>query len=217
MTGSLLSKPQDGEPVRFLVLVSGQGTTLQALIHAERLDQLKGGRIAGVLSDRPGAYALNRAEAAGIPVYTLPRKAPEVLSVGILHIAQTLKADLIVLAGFLSILQGDLLKVYQGRVINLHPSLLPAFGGRGMYGERVHRAVLAAGVSESGCTVHIVDAGTDTGPILLQRRVPVLPEDSPQDLAERVHRVEREAIVAATAAQVSQIHQERIMPGGGVL
>jgi phosphoribosylglycinamide formyltransferase-1 len=212
MKESLLSKPRRGKPVRILVLVSGQGTTLQALLHAERQDRLKGGRIEAVFSDRPGVYALERAEAAGIPGYTLPGKPLQELSEGILHIARTLQADLIILAGFLSILKGDLLRVYKGRMINLHPSLLPAFGGRGMYGERVHRAVLAAGVHESGCTVHIVDAGTDTGPILLQRRVPVLPGDSPQDLAERVHQAEQGAIVEAAAAQVNRIRQEGMIP-----
>lgn len=197
------------------MLVSGQGTTLQALIHAEREGRLDGGRIEAVFSDRPGVYALERAKVAGIPVYTaqdLPGKPPQELSEGILHIARTVQADLIILAGFLSILAGDLLRVYKGRMINLHPSLLPAFGGRGMYGERVHQAVLAAGVGESGCTVHIVDAGTDTGPILLQRRVPVLPGDSPQDLAERVHLVEQGVIVEAAAILVRRIRQEGIIP-----
>ena len=201
--------------MRIVVLVSGQGTTLQALIHAERQGLLTGGRIEAVFSDRPGVYALERAEAAGIPVYTLqdlPGKPGQELSEGILHIARTVQADLIILAGFLSILKGDLLRVYRGKMINLHPSLLPAFGGRGMYGERVHRAVLAAGVYESGCTVHIVEAGTDTGPILLQRRVPVLPGDSPQDLAKRVHQAEQGAIVEATVAQVSRIRQEGMIP-----
>ncbi|MHB9291905.1 phosphoribosylglycinamide formyltransferase 1 [Hollandina sp. SP2] len=212
MKPSVLSKPGSDEAVRILVLVSGNGTTLQALINAERQGRLHGGRIEAVLADRPGAYALERAKRAGIPVYTLPGKPRRELSAGILYIARTVVADLIILAGFLSILEGDLLRVYREKMINLHPSLLPAFGGRGMYGERVHQAVLAAGADESGCTVHIVDAGTDTGPILLQRRVPVLPGDSPQDLAERVRPVEQEALVEATALLVNRIRQARIIP-----
>ncbi|MDR2797826.1 MAG: phosphoribosylglycinamide formyltransferase [Treponema sp.] len=215
MKRSALSKPGNGELVRIVVLVSGNGTTLQALIDAERQGCLGGGSIEAVLTDRPGVYALERAKVAGIPVYTaqdLPGKPQQELSDWILHIARTVEADLIILAGFLSILAGDLLKMYRERMINLHPSLLPAFGGQGMYGERVHRAVLAAGARESGCTVHIVDAGTDTGPILLQRRVPVLPGDSPQDLAERVHQAEQAAIVEAAAFLVSRIRQERIIP-----
>jgi phosphoribosylglycinamide formyltransferase-1 len=198
-----------------VVLVSGKGTTLQALIDAERQGRLGGGRIAAVLTDRPGVYALERARVAGIPVYTaqnLQGKSGQALSDWILHSARTIEADLIILAGFLSILAGDLLRVYKGRMINLHPSLLPAFGGPGMYGERVHRAVLAAGAGESGCTVHIVDAGTDTGPILLQRRVPVLPGDGPGDLAERVHRAEWGAIVEATEILVSRIREEKDNP-----
>ncbi|MDR1985373.1 MAG: phosphoribosylglycinamide formyltransferase [Treponema sp.] len=198
--------------MRILVLVSGNGTTLQALIDAEGQGRLEGGRIEAVLADRPGAYALERAKAAGIPVYTLPGKPGQALSEGILHIARTVAADLIILAGFLSILAGDLLRVYRERIINLHPSLLPAFGGPGMYGERVHRAVLAAGADESGCTVHIVDPGTDTGPILLQRRVPVLPGDSPQDLAERVRPVEQGALVEAAALLVKRIRQAKLIP-----
>jgi phosphoribosylglycinamide formyltransferase-1 len=105
----------------------------------------------------------------------------------------------VVLAGFLSILAGEFIHAYGGRIINLHPSLLPKCGGPGMYGLRVHRAVLAAGEQESGCTVHLVDAGTDTGPILLQRRVPVLAGDTPERLAERIHREEHSAIVEAAA------------------
>jgi phosphoribosylglycinamide formyltransferase-1 len=215
MKPSVLPKPGGDEPVRILVLVSGKGTTLQALIHAERRGALAGGCIEAVLTDRPGVYALERAQAAGIPVYTaqdLPRIASQGFSERILHVARTLRADLIILAGFLSILKGEVLRVYRGRMINLHPSLLPQFGGPGMYGERVHRAVLAAGAAESGCTVHGVDAGIDTGPILLQRRVPVLPGDSPQTLGERVHRAEQDAIVEATALMVHRIRQERISP-----
>ncbi|MDR2394036.1 MAG: phosphoribosylglycinamide formyltransferase [Treponema sp.] len=212
MKHSVLPKPVRDEVVRILVLVSGNGTTLQALIQAEHQGRLGGGGIEAVLTDRPGVYALERATVAGIPVYTaqdLPGKSPQALSDCILHRALTVRADLIILAGFLSILRGDILRVYRGRMINLHPSLLPKFGGPGMYGERVHRAVLAAGAGESGCTVHLVDAGTDTGPILLQRRVPVLPGDSPQDLGERVHRAEQGAIVEATALMVRRIRQER--------
>ena len=101
------------------------------------------------------------------------------------------------LAGFLSILRGPLIAAYAGKIINLHPSLLPKYGGPGMYGERVHRAVLAAGETESGCTVHLVDEGTDTGPILLQRKVPVLPGDDADTLAQRIHAEEHAAIVDA--------------------
>jgi phosphoribosylglycinamide formyltransferase-1 len=123
----------------------------------------------------------------------------------VLNICRERRIGLIVLAGFLSILEGDIIREYAGRILNLHPSLLPKFGGEGMYGERVHRAVLDAGETESGCTVHLVDAGTDTGPILLQRRVPVLPGDSPSSLAERIHGEEHTAIVEAARMLIERI------------
>jgi phosphoribosylglycinamide formyltransferase-1 len=195
-----------------LVLVSGSGTNLQALLDAEKQGRLGPGRIAAAVSDRGGAYALQRAEAAGVPALTEPvdlslsrEERRRDLSRRILGIARKREIGLVVLAGFLSILEGELIQVYGGRIINLHPSLLPKFGGPGMYGLRVHTAVLAAGEKESGCTVHLVDAGTDTGPILLQRKVPVLPGDTPEGLAERIHREEHTALVEATAMMADKL------------
>jgi phosphoribosylglycinamide formyltransferase-1 len=198
--------------LKALVLVSGGGTNLQALIDAEREGRLEGGGIAAVVSDRPGVYALKRAGAVGIAVFTeapnqdLPnRERRRELSDRILGVAREQEAGLIILAGFLSILEGSILEAYAGRIINLHPSLLPKFGGAGMYGENVHRAVLDAGERESGCTVHLVDAGTDTGPVLLQRKVPVLAGDSPEILAERIHREEHIAIVEAALLMIRRL------------
>ena len=195
-----------------LVLVSGNGSNLQALIDAEGSGGLGPGRIRAVLADREGAYALERARKAGIPALiktpdkALPRgERRRELSDWILQTAQTYKAGLIVCAGFLSILSGELITAYAGRMINIHPSLLPKFGGPGMYGEKVHRAVLASGERESGCTVHLVEAETDAGPILLQRRVPVLPGDTPAALAERVHREEYPAIVEAARLMAERL------------
>jgi phosphoribosylglycinamide formyltransferase-1 len=193
-----------------MVLVSGSGTNLQALLDAEKNGVL--GAIAVVVSDRPGVYALERAKAAGVPVAvaepdrTIPKgERRQELSDRILRLAEAHTIDLIVLAGFLSILSGDIIRRYAHRIINLHPSLLPKFGGDGMYGERVHRAVLDAGETESGCTVHLVDAGTDTGPILLQRTVPVLANDTPDTLAARIHQEEHIAIVEAVAMMVERL------------
>jgi phosphoribosylglycinamide formyltransferase-1 len=198
--------------IKILVLVSGNGTNLQALIDGEREGALGRGNIAAVVSDRPGAYALERARAAGLPAFTeapnrgLPKpERRRELSGRLLALAAEQGAGIIVLAGFLSILEGPLLDAYAGRIINLHPSLLPKFGGPGMYGEKVHRAVLEAGERESGCTVHLVDAGTDTGPILLQRRVPVLPGDSAETLAGRIHREEHIAIVEAARLMTERL------------
>ena len=192
------------EPVNILVLVSGNGSNLQALMDAQKNCDLGNARISAVLSDRCGIYALERAKAAGIPAFVerpdpLLRKDERRLQLSdrILRLCREKQIGLIVCAGFLSILAGDLIKEYSGRVINLHPALLPKHGGPLMYGERVHRAVLKAGETESGCTVHFVDAGTDTGPIILQRRVTVLHGESTESLAERIYGEEHIAIVEA--------------------
>ncbi|MCL2382444.1 MAG: phosphoribosylglycinamide formyltransferase [Treponema sp.] len=208
---------KNNTPVNILVLVSGGGTNLQALIDAQAAGAFGGGgsaagRIAAVLSDRSGAYALQRARAAGIPAFVekpntalaKPERRRE-LSDRVLRLCRKEGVGLVVHAGFLSILAGDIIEEYAGRMINLHPALLPKFGGEGMYGEHVHRAVLAAGETESGCTVHLVDAGTDTGPILLQRKIPVLPQDTPQSLAERVHREEHIAIVQGVKRMLEEL------------
>jgi phosphoribosylglycinamide formyltransferase-1 len=198
--------------IHIMVLVSGGGTNLQALLDAEKSGELGNGKIALVVSDRKEAYALERATNAGIPtIVTEPdKKIPKTerrqeLSDRIYQLAKNNDIDLIVLAGFLSILTGKIIENYSSRIINLHPALLPKFGGDGMYGEKVHRAVLEAGEKESGCTVHLVDAGTDTGPILLQRKVPVLPGDTPDSLAERIHKEEHIAIVEAVKIMVERL------------
>ncbi|MDR3122564.1 MAG: phosphoribosylglycinamide formyltransferase [Treponema sp.] len=198
--------------MNILVLVSGDGTNLQALIDAEKEGRLEPGHIAAVISDRSGAYALERARAAGISasIETPNRGLPagtrrRELSDRLLRAARRMDAGLIILAGFLSIVEGDILNAYEGRILNIHPSLLPKYGGAGMYGERVHRAVLAAGEQESGCTAHLVDAGTDTGPILLQRKVPVLPGDTADSLSERIHGEEHIAIVEAAVLMARKL------------
>jgi phosphoribosylglycinamide formyltransferase-1 len=197
--------------MNILVLVSGGGTNLQALIDAQKQGRLGQGKIAAVLSDHAGVYALERALAAGIPALTeapdksLPKaERRKELSDRILHICRERDIGLIVYAGFLSILSGDIIEAYPGRMINLHPALLPKFGGQGMYGDHVHQAVLAAGETESGCTVHLVTGGIDAGPILLQRKVPVLPGDTAETLAERIHKEEHIAIVEATIKIVEE-------------
>ena len=199
--------------ITIMVLVSGGGTNLQALLDAEKTGGLGRGKITLVVSDRGGAYALERAQAAGVPTITVAlnkntgrEERRQALSDHILRLAETHHIDLIVYAGFLWILKGAIIEAYAGRMINLHPALLPQFGGKGMYGEHVHRAVLDAGEQESGCTVHLVDAGTDTGPILLQRKVPVLPNDTPETLAQRIHKEEHIAIVEAVKIMVEQLN-----------
>ena len=199
--------------INIMALVSGGGTNLQALLDAEKTGGLGPGKIVLVVSDRPGVYALERAKAAGVSAVTVepdkaipPQERRHKLSDHILNLAETHHINLIVLAGFLSILAGEIIQQYSGRMINLHPALLPKFGGKGMYGEKVHCAVLDAGEQESGCTVHLVDAGTDTGPILLQRKVPVLQGDTPDSLADRIHKEEHIAIVEAVKMMAERLH-----------
>ncbi len=200
---------------RLLVLVSGNGSNLQALLDAERRLSWPA-HVVGVVSDRAGAFALERARLAGVSAW-LEEADPALkkderrldLSERLLHRARELDADLIILAGFLSLLRGAILDVYSGRIINIHPSLLPKFGGQGMYGERVHAAVLAAGEKESGCSVHLVDAGTDTGPVILQRRVPVYTDDTPATLAERIHSEEHRALTSAVEKFAKKFVKER--------
>lgn len=196
-------------PIQIGVLISGNGTNLQALLDAESAGKLGPGRIAVVISDRDGAFGLTRAEKAGkpavllLPKRQLPKEERQTdLSDRILRECKNRGIGLLVLAGFLSILRGTILETYENRIINIHPSLLPKFGGPGMYGDRVHRAVLDSGDKESGCTVHLVDRGTDTGPILLQRRVPVLRGDTVESLANRIHPEEHRALVEGVIMMV---------------
>jgi len=166
-------------PVRVAVLVSGGGTNLQALLDALHDSPLA--RVARVISNRPDAGALARARRAGVPATVLrdPGDAAELL-------AALGDAQLVVLAGYLKLVPAAVVSRFRGRMINIHPALLPAFGGPGMYGDRVHAAVLASGAKESGATVHLVDEVFDRGEIIAQERVPVSPTDTPDSLAARV-------------------------------
>jgi formyltetrahydrofolate-dependent phosphoribosylglycinamide formyltransferase len=167
------------QPVRVAVLVSGGGTNLQAL-----LDSLKDSpiaRVTRVISSRPGAGALERAHRAGVPTTVLGDSAnPAELQ------AALGDAQLVVLAGYLKLVHASVVSRFHGRMINIHPALLPDFGGPGMYGRRVHEAVLASGATESGATVHFVDEEFDRGAIIAQERVPVKPGDDADALAKRV-------------------------------
>jgi formyltetrahydrofolate-dependent phosphoribosylglycinamide formyltransferase len=178
--------------VRLAVLLSGSGTTLQNL-----LDRIAAGsldaEVVVVIGSRADAFGLDRARQAGIPAFAVPRRDFADLDAfnDALHAALALyRFELIVCAGFLSQLQ--LRGRYEGRVLNIHPALIPAFCGKGFYGEKVHRAVMESGVKVSGCTVHFADDQYDHGPIILQGTVPVLDDDTPESLAARVQAVENE-------------------------
>lgn len=170
-------------PVRIAVLVSGGGSNLQALLDAQAKGALKSGRISLVVSNKREAYALKRAAQAGVPALYLEKEGfEEKLQSALLDHG----IELIVLAGFLTILSQDFTRRYAGRILNVHPSLIPAFCGKGFYGLKVHEAALARGVKLTGATVHFVDEVPDGGPIILQKAVRVKKNDTPQSLQRRV-------------------------------
>ena len=191
---------------RIGVLISGGGTNLQALIDAVEEGRLNA-RITKVIADRP-AGGLRRAAAAGIPAVMLDRKIYGKDLSGRIMKELGGKTDLVVLAGFLSILNGSFTAAYRGRIINIHPSLLPAYGGMGMHGIHVHEAVLAAGEKYSGCTVHLVEEGVDTGKILAQKKVSVLPSDTPQSLARRILEEEHSLLVSAVKNMINSLEDK---------
>lgn len=180
-------------------MLSGGGRTLAHLAEAVRDGRLANARIVGVVSSTPeGSPGYQRAWGMGFPVLFL---AGHPNAAALEEILVAWRADIVVLAGYLK--KVEVPARWAGRIVNIHPGLLPAFGGKGMYGHRVHEAVLAAGERESGCTVHLVDGEYDHGPVLLQRRCPVLPGDTPDTLAARVFEEEKKAYVEALAGLLS--------------
>ncbi len=195
-----------GNRARVAVLASGSGTNLQALI--DRADKKRSQvEVVRVLSNRPDAGALRRAEASGISGTCLPGASRDEQDAALAELLDECGADLVVLAGYLRLVPPSIVREYAGRIVNIHPALLPAFGGAGMYGRHVHEAVLRRGVRVTGATVHFVDAEYDEGPIILQWPVPVLDGDTPERLAARVqaveHRLLPEAVEAVAAGQVT--------------
>jgi phosphoribosylglycinamide formyltransferase 1 len=184
--------------MRIAVAISGRGSNLEALVRALRPGAPA--EIVLVLSDRGVAAGLEHARVHGIPAEVLEDPADG--SAWLAHLRRY-RADLVVLAGYLKLVPAPVVAAYRGRIINVHPALLPAFGGKGMYGHRVHEAVLASGARETGVTVHLVDEVYDRGAILAQTRVPVLPGDTPDILAERVLAVEHRLLPAAVLAAAS--------------
>ena len=174
-------------PARIAVLVSGGGTNLQALLDAQRDGKMPHGEIVLVVSSRAGAYALMRAENAGVAARVLtPSCGQELFENELSVLLREQEIDLILLAGFTVILSAEFTKQWPRRILNVHPSLIPAFCGKGMYGLRVHEAALARGVKVTGATVHFVNEIPDGGEILLQKAVEIAPDDTPETLQRRV-------------------------------
>ena len=185
------------KPLRLAVLVSGSGTTLQNLLDRTATGELSAA-VSLVVASRPDLGGTRRAEAAGVPTVVVDRRAfsdPSAFSEQVFAAADRAAVDLVCLAGWLCLLSVP--PRYVGRVLNIHPALLPSFGGRGMYGRRVHQAVLDRGCKVSGCTVHLVDNEYDAGPIVLQRPCPVADDDTAESLAARVFEQECVAYPAA--------------------
>ena len=189
--------------VRVAVLVSGGGTNLQAIIDAKNAGKIPSAELALVLASNDQAYALTRAANAGIPSEVLRKaKGEDVTLYGerLLEVLRAHKIDLVVLAGFLTILPENVIRAYDHRILNVHPSLIPSFCGDGFYGLRVHEAALAKGVKVTGATIHFVNEITDGGDIIAQKAVEVLPDDTPETLQKRVM-VEAEWVLLPQAVE----------------
>ena len=205
-------------PLRLAVLLSGSGTTLENLIERQEKGSLDV-EIVVVLSSKPSAFGLERARRHGIPAHAVDRRAyrdAHSFNNALHRLLDDYQAELLVLAGFLSRLE---LRGYSGRTLNVHPALIPAFSGKGFYGERVHREVLEAGVKLTGVTIHLCDDEYDTGPIVLQESVPVADDDTIDSLARRVQEQERElyprAIQLFAEGRLEvQGRKVRILPAG---
>jgi len=188
------------------VLISGSGSNLQAIIDAVESGSLPNAKVALVISSRENVFGLERAEKHGITNMVINRLDTEKL----IDTLKSYSTDGIILAGYLTVLAPDVIAAYSGKIINIHPALLPMFGGKGFYGLKVHQSVLAAGVKYTGATAHIVDCGIDTGATLVSGVIPVLPEDTAESLQKRVLKVEHKVLVKAVKALVEGKTEELI-------
>ena len=199
--------------IQIAVFVSGGGTNLQALIDAEQAGKIHSGHLALVVASKPGVYALERAERAGIPSVVVSRKGcagQDEFEAQILAALEEHHIDMIVLAGFMSILSADFTRRWPNRILNVHPALIPSFCGKGYYGLKVHEAALAYGVKVTGATVHYVNEIPDGGQILLQKAVEILPGDTPETLQRRVmEQAEWILLPQATELVAERLSRER--------
>lgn len=198
-------KLMNSDKIKIAVLVSGGGTNLQALIDAQKEYRLRSGEIALVVSNNPGAYAITRAAEAGVKAVTVCKKdVGERFEEELIRVLEKHEIELIVLAGFMSILSAKFTARFANRIINIHPSLIPSFCGKGMYGLHVHEAALAYGVKVSGATVHYVNEIPDGGKIILQKSVRVRKDDTPESLQKRIMKQAEWDILPRAAELVSK-------------
>lgn len=198
--------------INIAVLVSGGGSNMQAIIDGILSGKIQRAKVSLVISSKTSAFAIERAENAGIPVKILSNKIlvdEKERAQKLLELLDEANTDLIVLAGYMKVIPAEVVAEYRNRIINIHPSLIPKHCGKGYYGIRVHESVLAAGDSESGATVHFVDEGVDTGRIIIQEKVPVLEGDDADVLAARVLEVEHKIIVKAVNDVVGLLYEEK--------
>lgn len=191
------------DKVKIAVLVSGGGTNLQALIDKEQAGEIPEGNIIRVIASREDAFALKRAEKAGIGT-AVAKEQEEVLKK-----LEESGAEIVVLAGYMKVLSPKVIAKYRNRIINIHPSLIPKYCGKGFYGKRVHKAVIEGGEKESGATVHYVDEGVDTGEIILQEKVSVMEGDTVDELAARVLKVEHRILAEGLNRVIDRLIKER--------
>lgn len=199
--------------IRVAVLVSGGGTNLQAILDAAHSGMIHSAEVVLVVSSQPGVYALERAKRAGVPSAVLRKQelgGQAGFETALLELLRAYRVDLIVLAGFLSILSNDFTSQYDHRILNVHPSLIPAFCGKGFYGLKVHEAALSRGVKVTGATVHFVNEIPDGGEILAQKAVEILPDDTPETLQRRVmEQAEWKLLPAAVESVSAQMLENR--------
>ena len=202
------------DKARIAVFVSGGGTNLEALLNAQERGEIPHGEIVLVVSSAAGAYALTRAERHGVNAVTVERRGrpPQDFEAELLRRLLEAKADVIILAGFLTILSEEFVKLWPNRILNVHPSLIPSFCGKGYYGLKVHKEALARGVKVTGATVHLVNEIPDGGTILLQKAVDVLPGDTPETLQKRVME-QAEWVLLPRAAEI--VCKQLVENGGG--
>lgn len=196
--------------LRICVCVSGGGTNLQAIMDAIDNGSITNTQIVRVISNNKGAHALERAKSKGIDAIAVSPKdydSRELFNSAFLSAVDEVSPDLVVLAGFLVVLPPEMIRKYEGRIINIHPSLIPSFCGKGYYGLKVHEAALARGVKVTGATVHYVDEGTDTGPIICQKAVEVLEGDTPEILQRRVMEQAEWVLLPQAIDEIARRHQ----------
>ena len=201
------------EKTQIAVLVSGGGTNLQALIDASKSGIIKSGELAIVISNNPNAYAITRAQMADIPVAIVSKKeygSQDAFEDKLLEVLKEHKIDMIVLAGFMNILTAKFIRAYENKIINVHPSLIPSFCGKGFYGLRVHEAALEYGVKVTGATVHFVNEIPDGGKIILQKSVSIKKDETPESLQQRVMRqAEWQILPRATELVAKQLRDDK--------